>query len=171
MSSKKNPNDLLKFKNDFHVKPRINGRRKGNAFERQVAKTLNERFNTDEFSRTPGSGAFATTHKLPEHLQIHGDLITPENFKFVIEAKRGYNLQLEDLWKPKSKFYEFIEQASKDGEAAKKPWLLIYKRDRQKEIVICSHKFSINEKALVDGKYYIYMLEDLLTLNDLEFII
>jgi len=171
MTPKKNPNDLLKLENDFYVKPRINGRRKGNTFERQLAKKLNMRFNTDEFCRTPGSGAFATTHKLPKHLQIHGDLITPQNFKFVIEAKRGYNLQLEDLWKPKSKFYEFIEQASRDGEAAKKPWLLIYKRDRQKEIVICSHKFSINEKALVKGKYYIYLLEDLLALNDLEFLI
>ena len=165
MPPKKDPNDLLNLENDFYVKPRVNGKRKGAAYERQLAKKLNETFNTTDFSRTPGSGAFATTHKLPEHLQIHGDLITPENFKFVIEAKRGYDITLEDLWKPKSNFYKFIDQARRDGRAANKPWLLIYKKDRQKDIVICEHKFDIKEKAIIKGKYNIYLLKDILDLS------
>tara|TARA_R100000458_G_scaffold54129_1_gene56921 strand:+ start:2433 stop:2948 length:516 start_codon:yes stop_codon:yes gene_type:complete len=165
MPPKKDPNDLLNLENDFYVKPRVNGKRKGAAYERQLAKNLNETFNSNDFSRTPGSGAFATTHKLPEHLQIHGDLITPENFKFVIEAKRGYDITLEDLWKPKSNFYKFIDQARRDGRAANKPWLLIYKKDRQKDIVVCEHKFDIKEKAIIKGKYYIYLLKDVLTLS------
>jgi Holliday junction resolvase len=61
-------------------KKKVNSRAKGSTFERQIAKILNERFNTSEFSRTPGSGAFATTHSLPDHLKIYGDLITPQNF-------------------------------------------------------------------------------------------
>lgn len=169
MGTKKDPNDLLKLENDFYVKPRVNGKRKGAAYERQLAKKLNNRFNTKDFSRTPGSGAFATTHKLPKHLQIHGDLITPEDFKFVIEAKRGYGITLEDLWKPKSNFYKFIQQARRDGREANKPWLLVYKKDRQKDIVICEHKFDLVEKALIKGKYYIYILEDLLKLPDSDF--
>ena len=76
-----NRTEALKLENDFYVKPRVNGKRKGASYERQLAKKLNLRFNTKDFSRTPGSGAFATTHTLPKHLQIHGDLITPENFK------------------------------------------------------------------------------------------
>ena len=67
---------------------RKNSRTKGNTFERHIAKTLNDRFETTEFSRSPGSGAFATTHTLPEHLKIYGDLITPQNFKFCIECKK-----------------------------------------------------------------------------------
>jgi Holliday junction resolvase len=72
-------------------KKKVNSRTKGSTFERQIAKKLNERFNTTEFMRSPGSGAFASTHTLPEHLKIHGDLITPKNFKFCIECKKGYN--------------------------------------------------------------------------------
>ena len=41
--------------------------------------------------RSPGSGAFSTTHKLPDHLKFSGDLITPKNFRFIIECKKGYN--------------------------------------------------------------------------------
>ena len=75
---------------EFKQKKRINSRRKGNAFERKISTLLNERFETNEFCRSPGSGAFATTHKLPQHIKVHGDLITPEKFKFVIECKSGY---------------------------------------------------------------------------------
>ena len=70
-------------------KKRVNSKAKGGAFERQIAKLLNEQFKTKEFNRTPGSGAFATTHDLPEHITVAGDLITPLNFKFCIECKRA----------------------------------------------------------------------------------
>ena len=80
---------------EFAKKPRVNSRRKGNAFEREIAKLFNTRFNTSEFARTPGSGAFATTHTLPEYLQIHGDLITPKDFAYVIECKTGYDITFE----------------------------------------------------------------------------
>ena len=96
------------MKDDFDVSPlrkkkKVNSRAKGNRFENKIAKTLNERFDTKEFCRTPGSGAFATTHKLPEYLKVYGDLITPEKFKFIIECKKGYNEeQVSDLLNPKS---------------------------------------------------------------------
>jgi len=86
---------------------RKNSRTKGNTFERQVAKILNDRFKTTEFSRSPGSGAFATTHSLPEHLKIYGDLITPQKFKYCIECKKGYNnLNLYSLYNYSSDFLE-----------------------------------------------------------------
>ena len=74
-------------------KTRVNSRTKGSTFERKIASMFNDRFGTKEFSRTPGSGAFATTHSLPAHLKIYGDLITPEKFKYCIECKKGYNKQ------------------------------------------------------------------------------
>ena len=67
---------------EFGKKKRINSRRKGNAFERKMASQLNERFGTKEFARTPGSGAYATTHQnLPEHLKILG----PSTLKNLIQ--------------------------------------------------------------------------------------
>ena len=82
---------------EFKQKRRVNSRSKGNRFERKIAKLLNERFETKEFCRTPGSGAFGTTHaSLPKHIKVHGDLITPEKFKFVIECKSGNTVELDD---------------------------------------------------------------------------
>jgi len=74
-------------------KKKVNSRAKGSSFERQVAKILNDRLGTTEFSRTPGSGAFATTHSLPDHLKLYGDLITPQNFKKLLKFKKGNNNQ------------------------------------------------------------------------------
>ena len=91
-----NYESLLGF-GEFSKKKRVNSKRKGSNFERKIAKILNERLNTKEFSRTPGSGAFATTHKnLPENLRIQGDLITPTSFPFVVECKNGYDVQLDE---------------------------------------------------------------------------
>jgi len=116
---------------------RKNSRTKGNTFERHIAKTLNDRFETTEFSRSPGSGAFATTHTLPEHLKIYGDLITPQNFKFCIECKKGYNnLNLYSLYNYSSEFWKFIEQCEKDSEKCSKIPMVIFKQDRQPTLVI-----------------------------------
>jgi hypothetical protein len=164
-----NPEKLDDFIKSVNKKPKINSRTKGSSFERALAKKLNTRFNTKEFCRTPGSGAFGTTHALPRYLKVYGDLITPEAFKYVIEAKRGYNIQLEDIWKKNSTLYSFIKQAKKDGVASEKPWLLIYKKDRQKEIVITETKFPLQEELLFKNTYYVYLLEDFLSLGDENF--
>ena len=125
------------MEDDFDIsnlkkKKRVNSRTKGSSFERSICKILNERFNTTEFSRSPGSGAFATTHSLPEHLKIYGDLITPERFKFCIECKKGYNhLNLYSLYNYSSEFWKFIEQCEKDSKKCSKIPLVIFKQDRQ----------------------------------------
>lgn len=164
-----NPNKLLNLENEFYKKPRINSRAKGNNFERALAKKLNSRFNTKEFCRTPGSGAFGTTHTLPEHLKVHGDLITPESFKFVIEAKKGYDIKLEDVWKPKSDLYSFIDQAKKDAKSSGREWLLVYKKDRQQEIVITDTEHPTKEQLRIHEKYFVYLLKDFLSLPDEHF--
>lgn len=111
---------------------RKNSRAKGSTFERSVAKQLNERFDTKVFSRTPGSGAFATTHNLPEHLKIHGDIITTEGFRYTLELKKGYNqVSLYDLFNYSSTFWDFWAQAVKDAGKSKKMPMLIFKQDRK----------------------------------------
>jgi|TARA_R110002012_G_scaffold37190_1_gene104407 hypothetical protein len=147
---------------------RKNSRAKGNAFERQIAKALNDRFQTTEFSRSPGSGAFATTHTLPEHLKIHGDIITPKNFKFCIECKKGYNsLNFYSLYNYRSDFWKFIDQCEKDSGKCNKLPLLIFKQDRQPALAIIPGDIELPEEIthinIHKNKIYkVYLFEDLI---------
>ena len=167
----KNPKKILELENEFYKKRPVNSRRKGSNFERAIAKKLNGRFETEEFCRTPGSGAFGTTHKnLPDHLKIHGDLITPERFLYVIECKSGYDVDLWDIFRPKSDLYEFIKQAERAGKVADKKWMVIYKKNRKKELVIVDEKLPIKTWFCIKDKYYVYLLSDILTLEDFYFL-
>ena len=155
-------------------KKRKNSRTKGSAFERSIAKTLNDRLNTSEFSRSPGSGAFATTHTLPDHLKIYGDLITPQNFKYCIECKKGYNNQnLYSLYNYSSEFWGFLDQCQKDSEKCDRIPMVIFKQDRQPTLAIIPNHVPTNklqpyieifkeEPPMTRRVYRIYKIEDLL---------
>ena len=155
-------------------KKRKNSRAKGSTFERQIANTLNDRFNTSEFSRSPGSGAFATTHSLPDYLKIYGDLITPENFKYCIECKKGYNKEnLYSLYNYSSDFWGFLDQCLKDSDKCDKIPMVIFKQDRQPTLAIVPSHVQTNklqqyieiqkqEDAFNLRVYRIYKLDDLL---------
>jgi hypothetical protein len=161
-----NIEDLLGF-GEFSKKKRVNSKRKGSTFERKIAKMLNERLHTKEFSRTPGSGAFATSHKgLPAHMKIQGDLITPSSFPFIIECKNGYDVQLDDLFKRKSDFFSFIKQAQSDAKAAKKDWMVIYQKTRRMALVIVGKAYGAKPELVLDQRYFIYPLEKFLQLPD-----
>jgi hypothetical protein len=153
-------------------KKRLNSRAKGNRFENKVAKLLNERFNTKEFCRSPGSGAFATTHTLPEYLKIYGDLITPEKFKYIIECKKGYNdMQICDLLNDTSKVSEMIAQAFRDSQKSSKKFLLIMGQDRKNpaiitndfDLIVRGDRFSGSSRGVA---IVMYMLDDLLECKD-----
>jgi Holliday junction resolvase len=153
-------------------KKKVNSRAKGSTFERQIAKILNDRLGTTEFSRTPGSGAFATTHSLPDHLKIYGDLITPQNFKYCLECKKGYNNQnLYSLYNHSSDFWKFIDQCQKDSEKCGKIPMVIFKQDRQPTLAIIPSNIVVESNNYIeihkDNQYYrIYMFDDLLKEND-----
>ena len=170
------------MEDDFDIKPwrekkKINSRAKGNRFENKIAKLLNERFETKEFCRTPGSGAFATTHKLPEYLKIYGDLITPSNFKFIIECKKGYNdEQVSDLLNPKSNISNMIAQASRDSKKSSRKFLLIIGQDRKQPVAITNQLnlpvqgpklYGVFESVKVE----IFKLSDLLQIENTYFIL
>jgi len=153
--------DILKegeFKSSY--KKRKNSKVKGNKYENDVAKRLNKLFNTDEFQRTPGSGAFATTHTLPEHLHISGDLITPKNFNYSIECKKGYSVDFGDIFKGSSTIIGFIKQAERDIKKTNKKFLILYKKDYRDEIVIVDEEFPIQKEVRLNGKYFIYLSKD-----------
>ena len=171
------------LKDNFDLTPlkkkkRKNSKAKGSAFERKVAGILNERFNTKEFARTPGSGAFATTHTLPKYLQIWGDLITPQNFNYIFECKSGYNNEgIHSLLNPKSKLWEWVTQMERDGDLAEKPSILLISQDRRPIITFIKYKQeiekSINTYSIViinNNKYILLYLDELLRLDDSLFL-
>ena len=153
-------------------KKRVNSRAKGSTFERSIAKILNDRFKTTEFSRTPGSGAFATTHTLPDYLKIYGDLITPLNFKYCIECKKGYNKEnLYSLYNYSSDTWKFIDQCEKDSEKCQKIPMVIFKQDRQKTLAIVPYNIIYKSNNYIEihkeeKRYRIYLFDDLLKEDD-----
>ena len=164
------------MKDDYDISPlkkkkKVNSRAKGSSFERQIAKLLNDRLGTTEFSRTPGSGAFATTHSLPDHLKIYGDLITPQNFRYCIECKKGYNNQnLYSLFNKSSEFWKFIEQCQKDSDKCDKLPMVIFKQDRQPTLLIIPHHVELGQSQYyiqienidTQSKYKVYLFEEVL---------
>ena len=156
--------DISKLKK----KKKVNSRAKGSTFERQIAKLLNNRFNTTEFSRTPGSGAFATTHTLPDYLKIYGDLITPIKFKYCIECKKGYNKEnLYSLYNYSSDTWKFIDQCQKDSDKCDKIPMVIFKQDRHPTLAIVPSNIPYQATNFIEiykeGKVYrVYLFDDLL---------
>ena len=143
---------------------RKNSRAKGNTFERKIASTFNDRFNTTEFSRSPGSGAFATTHSLPDYLKIYGDLITPENFKYCIECKKGYNKEnLYSLYNYSSDFWGFINQCEKDSGKCNKIPMVIFKQDRHPTLAIIPSYIQTNM-----SQTYIEIHKEIPTLDEIK---
>ena len=135
------------------------------------------------FSRTPGSGAFATTHSLPEHLKIYGDLITPYKFKYCIECKKGYNnINLYSLYNNSTEIWDFLRQCEKDSKKCGKIPMVILKQDRKPILSFiptneAEHNIKITElsymticykkeKCSLGDKWNIYKFEDLLELED-----
>ena len=149
-------------------KKRKNSRAKGSTFERSIAKLLNDRFNTTEFSRTPGSGAFATTHTLPDYLKIYGDLITPIKFKYCIECKKGYNKEnLYSLYNYSSDTWKFIDQCQKDSDKCDKIPMVIFKQDRHPTLAIVPSNIPYQATNFIEiykewKVYRVYLFDDLL---------
>lgn len=113
-------------------KKKINSRTKGNTFERKICGLLNEALNTTEFSRSPGSGAFATTHSLPKHLSLQGDILTPQDFPYMIECKKGYNkVGVNDLLDPSGVIISFFKKAEEQAGIVGKVPMLVFQQDRK----------------------------------------
>jgi hypothetical protein len=153
-------------------KKRLNSKNKGNTFQRKIAQMLNEHFATTDFAPTPGSGAFATTHNLPAHLQIYGDLITPKNFNFVLECKKGYNKEnIGSTFSSKSLILEALHQSERDAKKCSKTPMVIFQQDRKDILCIIPTSVftSVNLKNLsyyivLKNEYIIVKLKELLSI-------
>jgi hypothetical protein len=144
-------------------KKKKNGKRKGNGYERVVAKDLSTRFN-DTFRRVPQSGAFVgglNRHKnrnLREDAQeiLAGDIICPKWFPFSVECKNwDHNPKLHNICSIGDKELDnWIKQAKGQAEVSGKDWIICFKvtEYRGKEFVVMDQKV-FNKHVPIDCNY------------------
>jgi hypothetical protein len=114
-------------------KKKANSKDKGRRFENNLCKVLKNRFGF-EFTRTIGSGnRWGQVSFLPHHAQqtFSGDLVCPENFKFVIECKGGYNdIDIHGAFeKGIASLDKWIKQAEDEGERCGRTPIICWKKD------------------------------------------
>ena len=171
-------------------KKRIKCGQKGKRGERELVKTLNTRFakllaenpKWGSFSRSVGSGnRWGQKVVLSETAsQVYsGDLTCPDNFKFVIESKAGYNdIDLFGIFSNKCQgLDEFLKQASDEGGRTGRKPLLIWKKDRKETVAFIKNidlpfnvdPFPFLTPAIFYGEWIAVSLSSLLDSTTDEF--
>lgn len=160
---------------------KVNGKSKGNSFERRIATLLSARFESytglkTGFRRNADSGAFFGGSNMYRAKQYDldnacfGDLMCPKDFKFSIECKHykiaptfkaifAKDVKQWDMW---------LAQAEQDASNAKKSTLLIIKYNNVPEFIFVKEKLAIPEIIQYKG-YYSYLLSDALSLGNAVF--
>lgn len=149
----------------------VNGKQKGNTFERTISNYLSDHFSDHlgietGFRRNIDSGSFfggKNQYRVQTHLEEHqsfGDILTPTNFKFEIECKAyktppALNSIVTGNYK---KFDEWIAQAEQDAQNANKGTMLIIKFNNVKPVVLVKEMFD--ECVYRYKEYYAYEMNE-----------
>lgn len=161
---------------------KVNGKNKGNAFERKIANILSERFKDylgkdRAFRRNSDSGSFfgGSNHIRTEiydtDFAIFGDLICPKAFNYSVECKHyktapqfatflNGSITQWDLW---------ISQAEQDSQKSNKKMLLIIKYNNVDEFVVLNEQCQSIRLCFTYKNKFIYMLKDFLSLDNSTF--
>lgn len=133
------------FENKPSSKKKINGKKKGNRVELELCKKLTDYFG-ETFSRSVGSGnRWGQVQNMPVHAKqtLTGDICVPEDFKWVIEVKGGYDNDVDFssvMEDGCSRINSFIEQSSHDAEISNRLPIILWKRSRKPWIAILRKK-------------------------------
>lgn len=166
----------------------VNGKQKGNTFERTISNMLSERFCEhlgleQGFRRNPDSGSFfggSNKSRVETHdtdFAVYGDLICPRSFIFSIECK-SYKTPptLDSIAKQSVKQWDtWISQAEQDAEMGNKETLLVVKYNRTEIMCFLKKSFhATSEWKEIEGfaKYKDYILmsvTDFLSVSDEKF--
>lgn len=160
---------------------KVNGKNKGNTFERKIANLLSERFKDylgieKGFRRNSDSGSYfgGKNSSRIENYDLDnacfGDLMCPKDFIYSIECKHyksapsfqsvlSNEVKQWDLW---------IKQAEQDAAGYNKLPLLIIKYNNVPEFAFVKENYNI-KYTIKYKEYYSYMIEDLLKLSDESF--
>lgn len=158
---------------------KVNGKNKGNSFERKIANALSKRFEEftgkpKSFIRNSDSGSFfggsnvARTETHNTEFAVYGDLVCPRAFNFSVECKHyksapgfqsiiSHHVAQWDAW---------LIQATQDAKAAGKAMSLVVKYNNVEEIVFLESKIPSAAFYSKYKQYYVYRFEDVLACAD-----
>jgi Holliday junction resolvase len=171
--------DIIKDAEDKKKRKKgVHPKQKGDRTERNLCKLLKGRFKF-EFTRTVGSGnRHGQVKFLPDHAKetYSGDLVCPENFKFVIESKGGYKNEIKDIhpafFRGLKLIDDWMEQALEEFKESGRIPIIAWKKDYKPWLGFIPTKYFENEFAPTSSFYSIYkdwtimMLEDILKAPD-----
>ena len=167
-------------KKSSKTKKKINSRAKGQRGEKLVIKALEPHFPGLNIYRTPGSGAFATTHGMAsENNILSGDLLAEENnpqqfkrfIKYNWEVKNYSTLPtiLELYYKKSCDLAKWIDQAERDATNNKKRFTIIFKSNYSPIYIIFKAEYAETDNMkgtpylmcfnYCRNTYYVYLLE------------
>jgi hypothetical protein len=110
---------------------RKNSGDKGDRGELELAKLLNKQFGSQIFSRTSGSGN-RWSHVASVKMDYIGDIVTPDDFRFVVECKHGYADDIDlygALEGGNSLIDEWIDRAEEDSKLAHRPPIICWRKE------------------------------------------
>jgi hypothetical protein len=156
---------------------------KGKRAERLICKSLISRFQEilsknpawGLFSRSIGSGnrwGQGVVLSKQASNTFSGDITCPENFKFVIESKSGYNeIDLCCAFDGGSKqIDDFLDQVSGDAKRTGRKPMLIWRKDRKPALVFLkTGEIPVDKEFIYTMKYRdwtIYLFEDMISMSD-----
>jgi hypothetical protein len=141
---------------------KINSSVKGKSGEREVVKILNDRFRTilsanpswGLFSRSIGSGNRFSQAVLSYNAKqiFSSDISCPPSFKFTIESKVGYDIDLCSAFVGSKELDSFLKQAVEDGEKSNKLPLVLWKKNRKPRLAFI-HSVHVKKEFEYSMKY------------------
>lgn len=159
----------------------VNGKQKGNKFERDIANLLSDRFQEQTgvekgFRRNPDSGAFfggtnaGRAEIYDTDYALYGDLICPRNFAFSVECKHYKAAPpLNAVLKQKvTQWDKWLRQATQDAETSEKNMMMIVKYNNTETMVFVDIHMSecIIPIFTYRERYLVYTLTDVLSIDD-----
>ena len=152
-------------------KGKINGKQKGNNYERIVANLLSNRFKDylgveQGFYRLDDSGSYfggSNEQRMNTHLMDHavfGDIVYPKSFRFTIECKNygkdaapSFQTLIKGTYK---QWDDWLIKAMRDGHNANKDWLLIIRYSYIPDIIVMKENYVKNTpyEPIFRFKYY-----------------
>lgn len=135
---------------------------KGNAWELEVAKFLEENFE-GKFSRVPRSGAMFGGENA-ENVEgersdvveiLSGDIITPKDFPFTIEAKHYEDFKFSHLLGGENKLLDgWLVDVQKDAERAKRLPMIMAKFSYIGSYAIFDYKIIKTNDGICPSTYF-----------------
>lgn len=160
----------------------VNGKNKGNTFERKIANVLSARFKDvlgqdKGFRRNPDSGSFfggsnktrTVTHNTD--YAVFGDLMCPKHFRYSIECKHYKTApSLGSIITGEVKQWDiWLTQAQQDSTGSNRKMLLVVKYNNVDEFIFVTEQWDTLPCKIQYKGLWVYRLEDFLGLTNATF--